>query len=181
MQIKTKTQFNLLSQAGLLGNFLRTWKSVDDVPEDVPWLTIQSTLPASPNFVPVVFQFSLTQEVNRLREAGVSPETIYYREIPHPDAGRVANIEVMLDDRCGMYLHLEPNTTNPVRGIRERTRPLYGAAARVVLKDVIGEESYEQLYALWEHYPNAVIEATQFSIACGVYGQNLVVWEVRDF
>jgi len=181
MKITTKAQFGKLSQAGLLGNFLRTWKYVDDIPGDVPWLTIQSTITASPNFVSVVSKFSLARELDALKQAGVPEETVYFREIPDPQARRVANIEVMLDDLCGMYLHLEPETVNPVRGIRERTSPLYGASARVTLKAVIGEESYETLYDLWEHYPTAVIEATQFSRSCGVYDKNLVIWEVRDF
>jgi len=181
MQITTKAEFNALSQAGLLGNFLRTWKYVDDIPGDVPWLTIQSTVPASQNFVPVVSMFSLARELDKLCSAGVPEDTVYFREIPDPHARRVANIEVMLDDRCGMYLHLEPETTNPVRGIRERTQPLYGVNARVILRAVIGEESYETLYDLWEHYPTAVIEATHFSRSCGVYDKNLVIWEVRDF
>ena len=181
MKITTKAEFNALSQAGLLGNFLRTWKYVDDIPSDVPWLTIQSTVPASPNFIPVVSQFSLTRELDKLRLSGVPEETVYFREIPDPAATRVANIEVMLDDRCGMYLHIEPDTLNPVRGIRDRTKPVYGAAARVILKAVIGEESYETLYDLWEHYPTAVIEATHFSRSCGRLDKNLVIWEVRDF
>src|ERR1017187_2903277 len=142
MKITTKGQFAALSQAGLLGNFLRTWKYVDDIPSGVSWLTIQSTVPASPNFMPVVSKFSLTRELDKLRMAGVPEGTVYFREIPDPQARRVANIEVMLDDRLGMYLHLEPETVNPVRGIRERTTPLYGANARVLLKAVIGEESY---------------------------------------
>lgn len=181
MKITTKGQFAALSQAGLLGNFLRTWKYVDDIPSGVPWLTIQSTIPASPNFLPVVSMFSLAHELDSFRRAGVPEETIYFREIPDPQSRRVANIEVMLDAQYGMYLHLEPETTNPVRGIRERTEPLYGARARVILKAVVGEESYETLYDLWEHYPTAIIEATHFSRPCGVFKKNLVVWEVRDF
>src|ERR1039458_8677889 len=133
MKITTKRQFAALSQAGLIFTFLRTWKYVDDIPSDVPWLTIQSTVPASPNFIPVVSKFSLTRELDKLRMAGVPEETVYFREIPDPLARRVANIEVMLDDYCGMYLHLEPETVNPVRGIRERTNPLYGANARVMV------------------------------------------------
>lgn len=181
MRITTKSQFATLSQAGLLGNYLRTWKYVDDIPGDIPWLTIQSTVAASPNFVPVVSKFSLARELDRLRRANVPEETVYFREIPDPQAHRVANIEVMIDACRDMYLHLEPATTNPVRGIRERTKPLYGPRARVILKSVIGEESYEALYDLWERFPTAIIEATHFSRPCGVFRQNLVIWEVRDF
>lgn len=182
MTIPTKARFASLSQAGVLGNYLRTWPSMTEaLASNVPWLTIQGTTPASEYFVPVVRRDDLIKTVCGLWDRGATEADIYYREIPDPQARRVANIEVMLDDSCGMYLHLETETTNPVRGIRERTKPLYGPGARLMLKAVIGEQSYETLYALWENYPTAIIEATQFSRSCGVFGQNLVVWEVRDF
>lgn len=177
MRIASKEEFLALSRQGRCGNVLRSWDRTRDIPPEVHWLGIRSRENASPCFVAEVARKHLEREIRRL---ATDRERLYFQEIPAPGSERVANLEAMPCEG-GLYIHLETQATLPVRGIRERTRPWQGAAGRVMLRAAVGEESYETLCELWDKYPDHIIEATQFSRACGMYEDHLVVWEIRIY
>jgi len=55
-----------------------------------------------------------------------------------------------------------------------------GARAMGILRYYL-QEHVDELEALWDHYPTAIIEATLFPFKHGVYNRNLLIWEVRDY
>lgn len=59
---------------------------------------------------------------------------------------------------------------------------IYGPGARLILKRVLSEGSYEDFLAVGHLYPNAVIEFTAYEVFVGdIPGRNAVIWEVRDY
>ncbi|MCL5742979.1 MAG: hypothetical protein M1541_03485 [Acidobacteria bacterium] len=182
--IATKGEFNALSRAGHLGNFLRSW----DTPELVAeaeyrgFLTIRSRVPSSRWFVPVVHYSDLRNTLDVLAwRGGPSAAGFYFQEIPDPNTRRIANIEAMLTER-GVFLYFERDTTSPVRGIRERGACLNGGLrAQAVLRTLLSPDSYDTLHEIWSQHPTSIIEATEWAAPCGAFHQPLTVWEVRDF
>lgn len=186
-RIDSKEEFAALSKRGLLGNFLRSWET----PLDVEWsgysgyLTIRARQKQSPWFVPVVFPGCLHSQLAEIAvQGGPGAEGFYFQEIPDPGLRRAANVEARILD-TGLYLHIECNTFNPLRGIATsqppRTIPFDGLSAVMKLKQSLRPESVEMLNDIWERYPSVTIEATEFGARCGVLNQHLVVWEARTF
>jgi hypothetical protein len=182
--IRTKAEFNALSRAGRLGNYLRSWDTSAAVEDSGyrEFLTIRSRVPSSRWFVPVVHYSDLQNTIDVLAFRGAPPVgAFYFQEIPDPDTRRVANIEAMLTER-GVFLFFERDTIAPVRGIRERgTRVDGGLRAQTVLRSVLSPGSYDTLQEIWSEHPTSIIEATEWAAPCGAFHQPLTVWEVRDF
>jgi len=186
--IRTKDEFNALSRAGSLGNFLRSW----DTPMAVVrsgyfgFLTIRSRVPDNTWFVAATHShdgihgwFWSDLALIGLR-GGPGPEAFYFQEIPSPRAHRILNLEAMLTEN-GVELCYERDTTAALRGIRDRGTWAKGLRAQAVLRTVLSPESYDSLHAIWEKHPTSIIEATEWSVPCGAYQQQLTVWEVRDY
>ncbi len=113
-------------------------------------------------------------------------EDLFIQEIPCPDARRVIQFEAMLGPGwpgagAGVELFYELESTEPVRGIRERCKTASGLMAQSLLRTYLSEASYETLMGIWDQYPTAIVEFTEFSAPCGVFGQRGIFWEVRDF
>src|SRR5690242_15816715 len=175
-----------LSDLGLLGNALRTWHRIEALRKDpyCGYITIRARDKQSRWFVPVCHSdweiyssaggkhyFTYGQELQRIWEdGGPDSSAFYFQEIPHPGSIRVANIEVGRIDFApyfGLAGYIERYTTEPVRGIRERNRELTGLALSKTLEHVLRPESIEELYGIWDRYPEAIIEATEFSHRVG--------------
>ena len=203
MQIKTKEEFNRLSQAGKLGNFLRTWGTLRALRASgyCGWITIQSKDKQSPYFVPwahtglggavlvgaglAVFP-SVENEVRDLLDKGARREQMYFREVPAPDARRTIQFEAMLGPQwqgggAGVELCYELDSVMALRGIRERGKNVSGCTAQLILRRYLSPASYEALHEIWGAYPDSIIEFTEFSKKCGKFGEHGVFWEVRDF
>lgn len=185
--VRDKSEFLALSQAGKLGNFLRTWDGIEDVERSGyrGFLTIRSRVPGSPHFVPVTRVWDGVRpeagiRLACLRHRGARPEDLYFQQIPDPGARRVIQFEAMRDERH-VTMHYELDTTAPLRGIRERGRLARGLAAVAILQAYLSPSSYDDLSALWELHPTSIIEATEFSRPVGEFGRHLLFWEVRDF
>jgi hypothetical protein len=59
---------------------------------------------------------------------------------------------------------------------------LLGPGARLILKRVMSEGSYDDLMELCRLYPGSIIEFTVYEIFVGnLKGRNVVVWEVRNY
>lgn len=185
--VRSKEEFRKLSERGLLGNYLRSWRSVDDFldygfldyGQVCEWLTIRNLIPGATGFSAVVHRNSIHATIALMVATGSRKEDLYFQEIPAPRLRRNWNIEAILTTR-GVSLFYEQNTTQPVRGIRERGAYADGLKAQAVLRSM-EPESYDTLMEIWETYPEAVIEATEFSEQVGALGRQLVVWEVRCY
>jgi hypothetical protein len=182
--IATKGEFNALSRAGRLGNYLRSW----DTPAAVEasgyrgFLTIRSRTPSSRWFVAEVHYLDLERVLGKIaRCGGPDASAFYFQEVPAPGTRRIANLEAMLTER-GVFLYFERDTMNPVRGIRERGSCVDGGLrAQAVLRSLLSPGSYDTLQEIWSEHPTSIIEATEWAAPCGAFHQPLTVWEVRDF
>lgn len=185
--VRTKSEFLALSAAGRLGNFLRSWDTIGEVEQSGyrGFLTIRSRVPGSRHFVPVTRVWDGVRPAAGIHLAclvhdGARAEDLYIQQIPDPSARRVIQFEAMLDER-GIIMHYELETTNPLRGIRDRGRLARGAAAVAILRAYLSPSSYDDLWAMWDLHPTSIIEATEFSRPVGEFGRHLLYWEVRDF
>lgn len=181
-RIETKTEFNELSQAGKLGNYLRIWRTLDDLQQSGyrGHVCIRAVAKQSPWFVPAVLVDEVNHALDNIHQSG-GPGTsgFFFQEIPPPDLMRNCNIEAHWSS-TGLYLIRETGTTNPLRGIAERGAVLTGLRAARAL-DGLWPASLEMLTDIWSKYPTAIIEATEFSRPVGAMNKHLVVWEVRDY
>lgn len=187
MTIPNKETYNALSQRGLLGNYLRTFGTLPEAYKSkAPCFTIRSTSKQSPYFVPVVERNKLLTTVHELYKAGAYAHDIYFQGIPAPDTNRVIQFEAMLGPQwdgagAGVELFYELDTTQPVRGIRERCKTASGLKAQVILRTLLEPRSYDTLMDIWDRYPTAIIEASEFSRPVGALHERLCIWETRDY
>lgn len=178
--IPDKKTFLNLSRSGKLGNYLRIWDNYKDVykEKDSFFVTVRSRLIQSSFFIPVVPKQQVTI-VAALIEKSIGLNSVYFQEIPNPDIQRTFNLEGMWDN-YGLYLTYERETTEPLRGIRERGISAKGLKAHAVM-NMLRPSSKEMLENIWENYPTAIIEASEFAFPVGIFQQHMIIWEVRDF
>lgn len=181
-----KTEMTRLLETGCYGNYLKTWQTLHDLTMSgyTGWLTIRAREKGSPWFVSEVHSgepLSMALQAIRLR-GGPAQEAFYFQQVPNPGAHRVMNLEGGYDsiDTFELDLVIETDVTTPVRGIRERGRRVKGAVAWATLRSRLHPGSVDDLISLWESYPDAIIEATEFSSPCGVFNRPLVIWELRE-
>lgn len=154
---------------------MEAWRS------DAWWFTLRGTQRQWSGFVPVVSRQDLLGVTAKLNDGEYTVQ-----EIPCPDSRRVIQFEAMLGPSwpgacAGVELFYELESTEPLRGIRERCRTASGLLAQSILRTYLSESSYETLQGIWDRHPDSIIEFTEFSQPCGVFHQRGVVWEVRDF
>ncbi len=187
MTIPNKATFNNLSQRGLLGNFLPVWNDIDAaLASGCQWFTIQSHQKESPWFEAIVGIYQLKSHAAGMISRGAPAKEMYFREIPPPDTIRKIQFEAYLGpswagDGSGVNLFYELDTTKPVRGIRERCSTASGLKAQAILRAYLEPSGYDTLMDIWDRYPTAIVEASEFGTAVGAFCKNLVVWEVRNF
>ena len=195
MKIRTKADFTRLSQAGLLGNYLRAWDTRDalEASRYRGWVTIRAKDKQSPHFVPWAHTLGKHQDYPSVDCAlllmkinGADLDRVYFQEVPGPAAYRPIQFEAMLGPTwqgagVGVELFYELDTTNPLRDIRERCRTATGLVSQALLRTRLDPAGYDTLTDIWDRHPTATIEATQFSEPVGALRQRLIIWEVRDF
>jgi hypothetical protein len=189
-EITTKAEYANLSQRGLLGNFFKSYQTLEELEASgyQGFLTIRARDKQSKWFVPVTTPKpqspgdpDIYSELYAIKTAGgPGPESFYFQQIPSPDTKRVANIEASYI--LGKFAaYIETDTMEPVRGIRERAPLYYDLEARMKLQSRLSAYSMDTLDELWAAYPGSIIEAVEFSAACGEFGKKLIVFEVRNF
>ncbi len=180
--VKTKAEYIARSQAGQLGNYLKSWDRAIDVLESdyTGYLTIRNRVFGSPHFIPVTQRCCLVSHVALLESRGEREENLYFQQIPPPGSRRVIQFEAVRSER-GIDLCYELDTTEPLRGIRDRGKWASGLMAASVLRTYLSPGSYDDLWEIWGEHPTSVIEATEFSENVGEFSRPLLFWEVRDF
>ncbi len=176
MKIRDKDEYRRLSAAGMLGNTFRSWPTAAVCRAEYNgWVTVRA-LEASNKalFIPEI-------HINRIKSIN---RGAYLQEVPPPGTHRVANLEAgYIGGVSDPGLHVRYTTGN-ARNLRhdldEAGRDVRGAVAARVLREVAGPD-VEDLYNLWDRYPDAVVEASVFGCRVGVENKPLIVWEVRDY
>jgi hypothetical protein len=81
----------------------------------------------------------------------------------------------------GLYLRYS-TLKLPMRSAMKDARDVGGASAQAILRGVLTGSSYEDLDALLELYPDAVVEFGAYAKCLGaIPGRNAVIWEVRAY
>jgi hypothetical protein len=168
--IRTKREFYRLWRAGVLGNRPRTWVTVDD-------------LLASGWTQPVV-----------VRSTAVGGPTLYGISVASALAFVNATFNECLDDDALLIqgevmrdvggLALTYSTVcKPMKlALAERTARAHGLAAKLILDHFLGPSSRDDLDALLDLHPGAVVEFGTYSRNLGDQPhRNTLFWEVRNY
>lgn len=183
MKILTKADFIELSRAGKLGNAFYQWATIEDLVDSKyrGWLTIRSYTKDSPFFTPVTHTKELKKLIPNLMRKGAKLSDLYFQEIPPPGTMRSVNAEAGFVVG-GLAVKFTVGTDLNLRHALEQFgKEVTGVQAWQVLRNTLDEDSLEELLALWDEYPDAIIEFSEFESRVGVKRKRIVIWEVRDY
>jgi hypothetical protein len=186
-EVPNKETFQLLSDADALGNHLQIWYTAKDMYDSghSQHITIRGRKASTPGFVGVTSPVTWEEDfAARQKEIGIpcKIEDYYFQEIPPPNELRPANFEIGPAPYApGMVLYMETETDRPLRGISGRVPGIVGAQAKLQLYSTIRQDSKLMLEEIWEKYPHAIIEASEFRHRHGIMKKHLVIWEVRNY
>lgn len=189
--IKTKDESIGLEMEGAFGNRLRSWNSLSELLDD-PYsglVAIRYKEPMSEYCEYNVRQEDLPEKLDNHVQKGAHPEKFFFNEIgPHgSESARIFQGEVM---RTTEYLYLYYATVDkPMRpALIEDGKHETGLRALSLLRKYMEPSAFEDLQAIFDIWPNAVVEFTTFSSSCGhVVGRKsnfrrqTVFWEVREY
>jgi hypothetical protein len=157
------------------------------------WLTVRALKPAEKElFVPSIHTDNMP--VWYAERGKDVLDKVFFQEIPPPDSTRIINFEVRphsmpdgfvkgmpdKDDVRTWLTYSAHSNLNLRHDLLVNGKHVQGLAARVILKHYLAED-IDMLHDIWEEYPDATIEGSRFSSACGVFKRKTVIWECRDF
>lgn len=180
--ITTKDEFLRLSEAGQLGNRMPSWPTVAAAQADGYFgpVMIRDKTPNSPHMTPNVEQDDVPAVIARLAAAGANPDRLYLTWMS-PEVGRLLNAEVW-DGPGGPHLHYSPAQLNVRAALDTDGRHASGAAARAILRSCLCPNSWDDLWTLFDLYPDHAIELTAYERPIGsIPNRNTVIWEVRRY
>lgn len=180
MKIRSKAEFFRLSRAGVLGNTIRQWADpAEAAAARVPWYGIRAARGGGGGSHWVVMRKGLKHALAQWRRSGVP----FIVDETAPDG------DVTLQGEVSRGVGGWTGTLGMRSGMRMREamaagllRPMRGLAVKVLLDTFVDPSSREDIDALLELYPDAVIEFACYTRDVGVIpGRNTVIWEVRDY
>ena len=180
MRIANKRQMYAMQQAGLLGNFPRTWPSVRAVIDDGFHRNITLRFFDRANQVKL-FDLSPSQALVELSARGIADGVGFVAQEAPPDNHRGIQGELMQSER-GLYLNYTW-APYPMRIALEReSRHAYGAEAVLMLRAHVDAPSLDDLHLLLDRYSGCVIEFSTFAVTVGTMPhRRTLVWEVRHY
>lgn len=189
--IATKAEVIALEMQGAFGNRLRSWRTLADVKESgfpgfiviryleagAPWCRYGVTIPEAEKLVADFCQQGAQAEKFFFNEMGVTrkgPDRCFQGEIMRGETG---------------YYLFYSEANLPMRAaLKDHGKHATGLTALNLMRANLCPSSLEDLNALWDLWPNAVVEFTVFPPKCGAvegratnFGRNTVFWEVREY
>lgn len=183
MKIASKQEFMKLSERGLLGNRLRTWRTVEAVQaEHDGSVYIRGPVAGWKWMVPWCPVSDLASRVAVLeRKSGTPRAQLQFVEVLPPGTPRTINAEAGYL-AGGFTLHWGESSTLSLRHDLERNgRHHCGAVGRCIVRHRVPPEDVEMLDDLWHEWPGAIIEFSTYDRAVGIFNRQTVVWEVRHY
>ena len=179
--ITSKQQAYALYEAGLFGNKLRTWPSLDAYLKDPsPGLVCLRYAGAQAGgftgyyLTPVDVEATLADWKNR----GCDFSRVKINEAA-PDHRLTIQGEFCEDEATGYSLFYSTEKL-PMRKAMQVGRSLRGPSAKLILRQYLSPSSYEDMMVLLDQYPGHVIEFSSYEVNLGtIPGRNTLVWEVR--
>lgn len=181
--IQNKAQMYQLLESGCFGNRFRIWSSAEEMRAAVAagfdWLVGVRCIgcPGLPYYHHKTPEEGIAIGERLIRELGYPVR--YYEA--SPDQFITIQGEFVEED-AGPMLEWSTVKTHMRAAFAQERNMLYGPGARLVLKRMLSEGSYDDFLALGKQFPNAVIEFTAYEIFVGdTPGRNHVIWEVRHY
>ena len=183
MIIRTKVQMYDLLKVGAFGNRFRIWDTEEEfkaaVDAGFDWLVGVRIVgvPGLPYYHHKTYDEAV--EIGQRLKAKYGYPVRYYEASPDPF---ITIQGEFVEADMGPMLEWSTVKTHMRAAFAAERLMAFGPQARLVLKRVLSEGSYEDFLALGELFPNATIEFTAYEIFVGdIPGRNAVIWEVRHY
>jgi hypothetical protein len=181
--IDSKKDCYLLYENNLFGNRAETWNSLQEVSNSSWKDTICIRAKKRVGSKNTIFDIPLSQvpqEVDNMIKNKTKKEDIYFIQTM-PNKHLLIQAEVMLTEQ-GLYLQYTTIKKPMNLGFKEETLHAYGLKALNLLKSNLSPPSLQDLNALFELFPNSIIEFSCYNVPVGtIPGRNTVIWEVRNY
>lgn len=185
MRIETKAENYRLYEAGHFGNKLRTWRSLIEIHEDsfTGRVVMRYKGRAGGARYPRLGEHVTLEEAASLiqiwKARGADVKSIAFNEAA-PDEALLLQGEVMLSTQHVSLFWSEEKTT--MRRAMAKATQTDGLRAIFKLRSALFPSSLNDLEALFELYPDSVIEFSAYRFALGsLPSRNTVIWEVRNY
>jgi hypothetical protein len=180
-KITNKQDFFLLYEAGLLGNKAITWKSYEEILNS-GWkglVCIRGKDGIQRGRVKYnVYINDAPKVIEGFREDGI--ENITFNQ-SMPDEHLIIQGEVMRTF-LGLSLWYTTKKVPMNKALAEESLYANGLKANLILEAFMDSSSYSDLKALFDLFPDSVIEFSTYDIAVGdIPNRNTVIWEVRNY
>jgi hypothetical protein len=180
IRITTKRQMYELYNAGLLGNGLRNWPTLDECCENATGLVGVRCRRIGGPCIAMKTPDELRAAMREVYAQGWRPEDFIYGESPDHHHQLIQG-EVQRSER---HYDLTYSTVQaPMRvALAQETRYAQGAAVPAILRAYLWPSSYDDMMDLLDIYDGAVVEFTSFDCELGRYpNRNTIIWEVRHY
>lgn len=179
-RIATKAAYYRLWRAGALGNRPRTWATPNDLWAAWKRGEVAGTTPVVMRSTQVGFKTRYGIPVAQAIHDGVAVPGATYNECL-PDEKLLVQGEAQRGTH-GLDLTYT-RVKKPMKvALAEKTERARGLTAKMLLDHFMWPPSRDDLDALWDLYPDAVIEFSTYSTAIGDQPhRNTLIWEVRDY
>lgn len=182
MRVATKRDYLSMAARGILGNQMPSWPDVESAKAagHRGTVMIRYKAPNSPFMRADVPLDDADRVMAGLVGEGADRRLMYLTWMS-PSVGRRINAEVWRGPG-GLYLNYSTAQTHVRAALEGSGKHAEGTAARLILEWACCPNSLDDIEALLELYPDAVIELTAFDREIGdIPGRNTVIWEVRNY
>lgn len=187
MELRFKSHFYELMRAGCLGNTLRNWNTVEEaLASSCELFGIREMgVWGGGGGHGIRSRAELQPYTRGLESRGI--RYIVDEAAPDSDAqlqGEVCRSVISPGATCGWVGMVGVRTGRRMRDSMAEglLRPRSGLTLRLLLDYFLDPSSRDDFEAIWDLYPNAVIEFTSYPYCLGkIPGRNTIIWEVRDY
>jgi len=181
-RISNKKEFYELYNAGLLGNRALAWNTHDELLAS-DWrgdICIRGVnIPRNQVRYNIPFE-KVPEEIKDLESKGIPKEILRFNQ-SMPDQ------DLVMQGEAAYLLHgwelTYTTVKTPMNKAFEKERLVArGLAVKLMLESTMDPSSFEDLKALFDLYPESIVEFSTYRIAIGnIPGRNTVFWEVRNY
>ena len=185
MIISNKILSSKLFERGSFGNSIKLWNSIEELKADKN-ITDLVCIRYKGSYGGAFCYYNIPKEkveekYKEILSQGYQKELIYFNDSSNREVDLVLQGEIM-ETPCGWYLLYSTVKEKMRVALKQESKHLQGLAVKQLLKSVMFETSYEDLLALFELYPDHVIEFQVTSTAVGDNpNRNTIFWEVRQY
>jgi hypothetical protein len=182
-RIDTKQEYYLLYEHGFFGNKALTWNSIDEI-IDSEWKG-EICVRGKKGILRSMARFNLSLEEARnyileLSKKGVLEKDLTFNQ-SMPDEALLIQGEVMrsLENYFLTYTRVKEPMN---RALAKEELYATGITALHLLKQNLFPSSYDDLQALFDIFPDSVIEFSSYEVLVGnLPNRNTILWEVRNY